>query len=103
MTILRFALLLLGIAGVIFIAGYVCYFSSKAKVDFNESVIFMRELIDSSELSVTAYRNILDAFRDFDTMSYQDRKVYKKLFSDFLLKYKDFLPADANGIKIIAE
>jgi len=63
----------------------------KQNDDFLESVIFMRELINSSELSVTAYRNILDAFRDFN-QTCRSQATYRKLFTEFMFKYKDFLP-----------
>jgi hypothetical protein len=63
----------------------------KQNDDFLESVIFMRELINSSELSLTAYGNILDAFRDFN-QTCRNQATYRKLFTEFMFKYKDFLP-----------
>jgi hypothetical protein len=63
----------------------------KVNDDFLESVIFMRELINSSELSVSGYNDILEAFRDF-SQTCRNRNAYRKLFTEFMFKYKDFLP-----------
>lgn len=104
MTIIHFAIVLLAGGFLTLVAGYFIVRSEGRKRDFHESVIFMRSLIESSELSLTTYRNILDAFHEFDTMSYRDKKVYKKLFSDFLFKYRDFLPeSEQPKIKIIPD
>lgn len=107
MTLLTFtlgkfllALLVLGVIAIIL--GLRIIKRNHAEYNFYESAIFMRKLIESSELSKTAYRNILDAFHDFDTISYRNDKAYKSLWSDFLFKYKDFLPeSDQPKIKLI--
>jgi hypothetical protein len=83
------------------ICGYFITRKEYRKHDYDESVIFMRELIKSSELSLTAYRNILDAFHEFNNISYRDDR-YKTLWSDFMFKYRDFLP-ESEGVKIIPE
>jgi hypothetical protein len=104
MTIAKFVFLLLGMAVIIFIAGYISFNRFRSREDFNNSVIFMRSLIESSEVSQTAYRNILEAFREFDTMHYRDETIYKSLYTGFLFKYRDFLPkSDEPRIKIIPD
>jgi hypothetical protein len=100
MTLIRFALCLFGGAILTLVAGYIIVVAGRRKYDFWESVSFMRSLIKSSELSKTAYQNILCAFREFDAISYRDEKVYKELISDFLFKYRDFLPEDKDEPKI---
>lgn len=102
MTILQVVSYLFLMAMVILIAGVIIVKRDYRKLEFDESVIFMRELIKESELSKTAYRNILDAFHEFDTIAYRNDKAYKSLWSDFFFKYKDFLP-ESDKIKIIPE
>lgn len=63
-----------------------------AKGEFDESVIFMRELIRSSQVSETAYRNILDAFREFDEIPYRNEVALRELVMEFTAKYKEFMP-----------
>jgi len=65
-----------------------------AKGEFDESVIFMRDLIQSSELSETAFRNILDAFREFDAIPYRNEVAFRELVMEFRAKYNGFMPDD---------
>ena len=100
MTILTLALCLLAGAIVTLAIGAVIVKRETRKHDFWESVIFMRELIKSSEISKTAYRNCLEAFREFDSISYKDKKAFASLWTDFHFKYRDFLPCDKEEPKI---
>jgi hypothetical protein len=102
MTIIKFAFLLLGMAVIIFIAGFICYFRSKSREDFRESVIFTRAMIDKAELTEQGYKDCLEAFREFNYINFRNEKEYKSLYTGFLFKYRDFLPED-EGIKIVAE
>ncbi len=94
MTILQFASLLLSMAVITFVIGVLIVRRERRKQNFWQSVSFMESLIESSELSLTAYRNILCAFREFDTIGYKNKKVFKELISDFVTKYKEFIPSD---------
>jgi hypothetical protein len=91
MTIAKFLLILFLMGVLTFLIGIGIVKRQKQNDDFMESVIFMRELIRSSELSETAYHNILEAFRDFD-LTCRNRQTYRKLFTEFMFRYKDFLP-----------
>jgi hypothetical protein len=104
MTIAKFAFLLLGMAILIFIAGYAFFVRGKSKMDFNESISFMRAMIKNAPLTEQGYRDCLTAFHEFNYISYRNEKVYKSLYTGFLFKYRDFLPAsDEPRIKIIPD
>ena len=92
MTIIKF-LITLG-AGLIltFIAGVFIYRSEKYRNKENE--IFLKTLIESSELTKTAYHNIKDAFEDCGT--FKGTPEYKRLWTDFQIKYREFSPYKIN-------
>ena len=103
MNIQQVAIILLAMGIATFLIGSLIVKRESRKLDFDNEVKFIRKLIHNSELSQTAYRNLLDAFRDFDTLGYRDPVVYKKLVSEFLFKYREFLPEAAPKIKIIPD
>ena len=103
MTILTLALCLFAGAIVTLAIGAIIVRHESQKREFWEDVAFMRELINSSEVSKTAYQNCLMAFREFDSIAFRDDKAYKKLFADFLFKFRDFLPEAEPKIKIIPD
>jgi hypothetical protein len=104
MNILQVLLCLVGLGIITLILGTIIVRHDSQRKEFWEDVAFMRELINSSEVSKTAYQNCLEAFREFDSIAFRDDKAYKKLFADFLFKYRDFLPpSDKAKIKTIPE
>jgi hypothetical protein len=104
MTFLQLILSLTGLAVIIFIAGIAIVKAESRKLVFYESVIFMRALLKNSEVSKTAYRNCLEAFREFDSISYKDKKAFASLWTEFHFKFRDFLPeSEEPKIKIIPD
>jgi hypothetical protein len=75
--------------------------NKKQKNTFWETMDVVKILVNEGEVSKTAYENTLCAFREFNSIAFRDDKAYKKLFADFLFKYRDFLPGDK--IKTIPE
>ena len=104
MNIFTVLLCLVGLGIINLIAGFAIVKHDSSKREFWESVMFMRELIDSSEVSKTAYRNCLEAFREFDSISYKDKKAFASLWTEFHFKFREFLPSDIEPkIKIIPD
>jgi len=104
MTIIQLALCLFAGAIVTLAIGAVIVKRETRKRDFWESVIFMRALISSSEISKTAYHNCLEAFREFDSISFRDKKAFASLWTEFHFKFREFLPKDIEPkIKIIPD
>ena len=104
MTILTLALCLFAGAIVTLAIGFIIVKHESREREFWESVIFMRALISSSEISKTAYHNCLEAFREFDSIAFRDKKAFAKLWTEFHFKYRDFLPCDIEPkIKIIPD
>ena len=77
-------------AGIILAAiiGVIIVRSEKYRNKENE--IFLRTLIESSALTKTAYHNIKDAFEDCGT--FKGTPEYKRLWTDFQIKYREFSP-----------
>jgi hypothetical protein len=103
-SFIELALCLFGLAVVIFIAGVIIVKHDSQKQEFWEDVAFMKALIKNSEVSLTAYRNCLEAFREFDSISYRDKKAFASLWTEFHFKFRDFLPeSEEPKIKIIPD
>lgn len=66
-------------------------FEAKRHADIKCSVIFLRSLIETSELSLTAYRNIEEAFRDSEKLC-GSNLAFRSLWFDFQDKFKDISP-----------
>ena len=104
MNIITVLLCLIGMAIITLIAGAIIVRRESRKKSsrkvFSDSVIFMRAMIEKSELNEQGYKDCLVVFREFKLMPYCNKKVYKSLVSDFLFKYRDFLSCDKADPKI---
>lgn len=103
MTLMKFTTGLLILLAITIIAGIRISIKGRRRFDFWESVSFMRSLIRTSELSKTAYRNILDAFHEFSLLPYKDERVYKELIKEFLTKYDKFLTYSEPKVRITTD
>jgi hypothetical protein len=83
MTIYEVLLCLIGLGIITLIAGFAIVKHEYREREFWEDVAFMRELINNSEVSLTAYRNCLEAFREFDSIAFRDKKAFASLWTEF--------------------
>jgi hypothetical protein len=104
MNIYQVLLCLVGLGIITLIAGFVIVKHDSQKQEFWEDVSFMKALIKNSEVSLTAYRNCLEAFREFDSIAFRDKKAFASLWTEFHFKFRDFLPeSEEPKIKIIPD
>jgi hypothetical protein len=104
MNIYQVLLCLVGLGIITLIAGFMIVKHDSQKKEFWEDVAFMKALIKNSEVSLTAYRNCLEAFREFDSITFKDKKAFASLWTEFHFKFRDFLPeSEEPKIKIIPD
>jgi len=79
-------------AVVLFFAFLVYTNNKKQRNNFWDTVDVVNILIKESELTKVAYLNILEAFREFNSISYKDEIKHRELLTLFQVKYILFFP-----------
>jgi hypothetical protein len=68
----------------------------KQKNNFWDTVDVVEILIKEGKLTKVAYLNILNAFREFNSISYKDERKHRELLTLFQVKYILFFPVFGN-------